>query len=53
MPNSAWTHAIEPDPERIERPFADTAAVAHLKHRQFGRGDGDLLVGRGAAVADL
>src|ERR1700716_4353948 len=40
-------------PERIERPLADAAAVAHLAHGELGRGDGYLLVGLGAAIAHL
>src|SRR5258708_340026 len=45
--------AIEPPPERIERPFVHPAAVVHLTHGEFGGGDGDLLVSFGAAITDL
>src|SRR2546429_374560 len=45
--------SIEPNPERIERPFADPAAVTHLAHRELRGSDGNLLVGLRAAVADL
>src|SRR5262249_58628363 len=45
--------AIEPNPERVERPFADPAAVTDLTHGELGGRDGNLLVGFGAAVAYL
>src|SRR5262245_544055 len=46
-------HAVEPNPERIERPFADPAVVTDLTHGELGGRDGNLLVGSGAAVAHL
>src|SRR5262245_526402 len=45
--------AVEPNPERVERPFADPAAVTDLTHGELGGRDGNLLVGSGAAVAHL
>ena len=42
--------AVEPHPDRVERPFPHPAVVAHLAHRQLGGRDGDLLVGARAAV---
>src|SRR5437667_5452497 len=45
--------AIEPDPERVERPFLHTAAVVHLTHGELAGGDSDLLVSFGAPIAEL
>src|SRR5437764_8458012 len=42
--------AIEPHPDRVERPFADPAVVADLAEFQLRWGHGDLLVGAGGAV---
>ena len=51
MPNSSCTIAVEPHPERIERPFPHLAVLADLAHGEFGGRDRDLLVGaRGAEI---
>src|SRR6185295_19390401 len=46
-------HAVEPHPERVERPFADAPVIGHLAHGQFRRRHRDLLVGARIAVVQL
>src|SRR5215208_7340706 len=35
--------AMQPHPQRIERPFADAAVMAHFAYRQLGRRDRQLF----------
>jgi|tagenome__1003787_1003787.scaffolds.fasta_scaffold20974557_2 endonuclease-3 len=44
---------VQSHPKRIKRPFANATAMAHLPESEFGRGDGDLLIGFRTFVADL
>ena len=44
---------VEPDPERVEHPFHDMAAMADPAQPQFGRRHRDLFIGPRAAEIDL
>src|SRR6185437_449775 len=43
---------VEPDPERIENPFARATEMAHFAYLERGRRDGHLLVSRGVPVIE-
>ena len=45
MPNSSQLDLVEPDPERIEHPFARAAEMADLAHLERGGRNDHLLVG--------